>query len=182
MAISPKNALLLWKYGRKKSNYELSKLNQGNWRNPRATFKYSPSDVSSRTSKKPGAIPKPRALIQVTVSLQTLWIFRKFARILSAEENSSLFAESILSEFWRIVEMNGVEKIKTVGDSYHVCAWRDETKKSGLSIQKNMIKQQFEMNDYYSLKNAKNLGKWKPSYRMRIGIHTGPGHCWIRRT
>ena len=89
---------------------------------------------------------------------------------LSAEE---LVAELnyFYCEFDRIVEKYGVEKIKTVGDSY-MCA-------GGLNLQKefeaaNIILAAFEINDFIQAHQRSKISEGKPAIGMRIGIHTGP--------
>ncbi|MEZ4739994.1 MAG: adenylate/guanylate cyclase domain-containing protein, partial [Flavobacteriales bacterium] len=75
------------------------------------------------------------------------------------------------SEFDRIMEKYGIEKIKTIGDAYMAAG--------GLPTPNNthatdVIKAAFEMRDFIAEGKARKVSAGLPFFEIRIGIHTGP--------
>jgi class 3 adenylate cyclase len=94
--------------------------------------------------------------------------FQGFTRLASQMSANSLVEElnDIFNNFDLIVEKNGVEKLKTIGDSYMLGAgFPNETKDHAVKI----INTAFEMLDYLTKRNAATKYKWE----MRIGAHSG---------
>lgn len=71
--------------------------------------------------------------------------------------------------FDRIITKYGLEKIKTIGDSY-MCASGLPTPNKYHAL--NMVKAAIEMIDF--VEKSKNLDNGLPHFEMRIGIHSGP--------
>jgi class 3 adenylate cyclase/TPR repeat protein len=75
------------------------------------------------------------------------------------------------SEFDRICEMLGIEKIKTIGDAYMAA--------SGVPSQKNtnaqdIVNAALKMRDFVETGKNKKIESGLPYFEIRIGVHTGP--------
>lgn len=75
------------------------------------------------------------------------------------------------SEFDRIMEKYGIEKIKTIGDAYMAACGLPSP--NGLHAQ-NVVQAAFEMRDFVETGKARKTEKGLPYFEIRIGIHTGP--------
>lgn len=113
---------------------------------------------------------KAKSMEQVTVMFTDFKNFTQASELLSAEE---LVAEinECYSEFDKIITKYGIEKIKTIGDSY-MCA-------GGLPVANNthpvdVIKAGLEMQAFIAANKAKRQTKGEPFFELRLGIHTGP--------
>jgi adenylate cyclase len=79
--------------------------------------------------------------------------------------------DTCFSEFDRIMEKYGIEKIKTIGDAYMAAG--------GLPLPdeqhaENVIKAAFEMRDFVEAGKAQKIKDSLPFFEIRIGVHTGP--------
>jgi class 3 adenylate cyclase len=74
-------------------------------------------------------------------------------------------------EFDNIIERNGLEKIKTIGDSY-MCAGGIPT--ADLSHPFRIVKAGLEIQEYIHEFNQKRIESNLEPLEMRIGIHVGP--------
>lgn len=106
----------------------------------------------------------------VTVMFSDFVNFTQTAEKLSPE---ALIAT--LDEFFRlfddIIEKNGLEKIKTIGDAY-MCA-------GGLPLVNethpfNAVQAAIEMQEALKVLKAQREASGQPFFEMRVGIHTGP--------
>ena len=75
------------------------------------------------------------------------------------------------SEFDRIITKHGIEKIKTIGDSY-MCA-------GGLPVSNNthafdVVSAALEMVNFIEVNKRERIEKGQPYFELRLGIHTGP--------
>lgn len=103
-------------------------------------------------------------------------LFTDFKNFTQATENLSpeeLVAEinHCYSEFDRIITRYGVEKIKTIGDSY-MCA-------GGLPVTNNthpfdVVSAGLEMAAFIEQNKQQRIAKGQPYFELRIGVHTGP--------
>ncbi len=73
--------------------------------------------------------------------------------------------------FDQIVKKHGIEKIKTIGDSYMCVAGIPTTNKYHAS---SMIRAAFEFRDFVSQEAVRKQKVNQPYLRMRIGVHSGP--------
>jgi adenylate cyclase len=96
--------------------------------------------------------------------------FTQASEILTPEE---LVAEInyCYSEFDRIVEKYGIEKIKTIGDSY-MCA-------GGLPVSNNthpydVVRAGLEMVKFIETNKQERIKNGLPYFELRLGIHSGP--------
>ena len=113
---------------------------------------------------------KARHFENVSVMFTDIVNFSKISEQLSAED---LVAELnyFYCEFDRIMEKYGIEKIKTIGDSY-MCA-------GGLNLYQdfevpNIILAAFEINEFIQENQKEKEKSGAPTIAMRIGIHSGP--------
>ena len=109
-------------------------------------------------------------------------LFTDFKNFTQASEKLSpeeLVAEinHCYSEFDRIITKHGIEKIKTIGDSY-MCA-------GGLPVTNNthpfdVVSAGLEMVKFIEKNKKERIEKGQPYFELRLGIHTGPvvaGNC-----
>jgi class 3 adenylate cyclase len=94
------------------------------------------------------------------------------------EQSAKLSATDLVQEinhcfeaFDGIMEKYGIEKIKTIGDSYMAAG--------GLPVPtddsvKNTVLAALEMQAFISARKAQNDDAGNPAFEMRVGIHTGP--------
>ncbi|CAN5459394.1 hypothetical protein BH11BAC2_BH11BAC2_04830 [soil metagenome] len=113
---------------------------------------------------------KAKSFDLVTVMFTDFKNFTQASEKLSAEE---LVKEINLcySEFDRIITKYGIEKIKTIGDSY-MCA-------GGLPVSntthpEDIIKAGLEMQDFISQNIEVRKKNGDPFFELRLGVHTGP--------
>lgn len=167
MAISLENALL-YQNMEEKVQLRTKQLNEEKEKSDELLLNILPPEIASEL--KNNGKSKARNFEQVSVMFTDIVNFSRICETLSAEELVSEL-NYFYSEFDRIVEKYGIEKIKTVGDSY-MCA-------SGLNMSrqfdpKKIVLAAFEINDFILKHAEKNRSDGKPSIGMRIGIHTGP--------
>ncbi len=118
---------------------------------------------------------QPKSVSSASILFCDLVGFTTIASTLSPEDLLHELDECY-SHFDRIVKMKGLEKIKTIGDSYMAASGITESKRlhsvdailSALKIQEFLRKYQ---------KSQKRKGL--PSWKVRIGIHCGPVVCGV---
>lgn len=103
-------------------------------------------------------------------------LFTDFKNFTQASEKltpAELVAEINLcySEFDKIITRHGIEKIKTIGDSY-MCA-------GGLPVSNtthpvDVVSAALEMQQFMAWHKQERLSKGQPHFDLRLGIHTGP--------
>lgn len=113
---------------------------------------------------------KTRSYDSVTVLFTDFKNFTQASEILSAEELVSEI-NYCYSEFDKIMAKYGIEKIKTIGDSY-MCA-------GGLPVANNThpvdtVNAGIEMIKFIERNKADRITQGKPFFELRLGIHTGP--------
>lgn len=75
------------------------------------------------------------------------------------------------SEFDRIIEKYGIEKIKTIGDAYMAAGGVPTPTKDHA---RNVINAALEMRDFVEEGKARKIKQGLPYFEIRIGVHTGP--------
>lgn len=99
--------------------------------------------------------------------------FKGFTRIAEGLTPNDLVAE--LNDFFHafddITEKHGLEKIKTIGDSY-MCAGGIPTENSTHPF--DTVEAGFEMQQFIHSHNRERIAAGKEPWELRIGIHTGP--------
>lgn len=167
MAISLENALL-YQNMEDKIRLRTKQLHEEKEKADHLLLNILPPEIAHELKNRGAS--KARHFDNVSVMFTDIVNFSGLCEKLTAEE---LVAELnyFYCEFDRIVEKYGVEKIKTVGDSY-MCA-------GGLNLQKefdaaNIILAAFEIKDFIEAHTQSKISEGKPVISMRIGIHTGP--------
>lgn len=112
---------------------------------------------------------KTRSYESVTVLFTDFKNFTQASEILSAEELVSEI-NYCYSEFDKIMAKYGIEKIKTIGDSY-MCA-------GGLPVANqthpvDTVNAGIEMIKFIERNKADRIAQGKPFFELRMGIHTG---------
>lgn len=99
--------------------------------------------------------------------------FEGFTRIAERWTPGELVHEldTCFSEFDRIVEMHGLEKLKTIGDSYMCAAGIPETTQSHAL---DAIKAALDMLRFIRQRRQARLAEGKEYWNIRIGLHSGP--------
>ena len=113
---------------------------------------------------------KAKSIDLVTVMFTDFKNFTQASELLSAEELVGEINECY-SEFDKIITRYGIEKIKTIGDSY-MCAGGLPVVNSTHPI--DVIKAGLEMQAFITANKAKRQAKGEPFFELRLGIHTGP--------
>jgi adenylate cyclase len=145
-----------------------NKIKKGKQRSDELLLNILPSETAEEL-KVTGAA-RAKSYDMVTVMFTDFKNFSKVSERMSADE---LVREihHCYSEFDHIIHKHGIEKIKTIGDSY-MCAGGlpvsnntnpADTVAAALDIQKFMLR--------FNEDNAKHR---RPAFEIRIGIHTGP--------
>lgn len=75
------------------------------------------------------------------------------------------------SAFDRITEKYGIEKIKTIGDSYMAAGGLPTPNSTHAA---DVVRAALEMRDFIAAGKSKKLSAGQPYFEVRIGVHTGP--------
>ena len=70
-----------------------------------------------------------------------------------------------------IVELHGIEKIKTIGDAYMAAGGLPDTRKGGPL---EAVRAALKMTDFMRAYQAQRIAEGRPYFVMRTGLHTGP--------
>ena len=99
--------------------------------------------------------------------------FKDFTRIASQLEPEALVAEldECFRAFDEITNRYGIEKIKTIGDSY-MCACGLPQRSEDHALK--MVEAAFEMQDFMAQLQKRQQKEGRPLFESRIGIHSGP--------
>lgn len=113
---------------------------------------------------------KAKSIDLVTVMFTDFKNFTQASELLSAEELVSEI-NYCYSEFDKIITKFGIEKIKTIGDSY-MCAGGLPVVNSTHPV--DVIKAGLEMQAFILANKEARIAKGEPFFELRLGIHTGP--------
>lgn len=99
--------------------------------------------------------------------------FRGFTKIAEQLTPAELVEEIDIcfKQFDQIIGKYGIEKIKTIGDSYMAAAGLPSPNPTHA---KEMVLAAMEISKYMQQHKAERLAKGRPVFEVRIGIHTGP--------
>ncbi|MEO6671666.1 MAG: adenylate/guanylate cyclase domain-containing protein [Ferruginibacter sp.] len=119
---------------------------------------------------KATGVAKAKSLDLVSVLFTDFKNFTQASEKLTPEE---LVAEinHCYSEFDRIITNHGIEKIKTIGDSYMCAGGLPVTNKSHPF---DVVSAALEMIDFIERNKKEREAKGQPFFELRLGIHTGP--------
>lgn len=112
----------------------------------------------------------PRYYESVSVLFTDFKGFTKLAADLSPQE-VVYELDSCFIAFDEIIEKHGLEKIKTIGDSY-MCAGGIPTRNDTHPV--NIIKASLDIRDFMNNWNEDRKTKGLPLWELRIGVNTGP--------
>jgi adenylate cyclase len=127
-----------------------------------------PSEVAQEL--KIHGYAKPKYFDLVSVLFTDFKGFTKIADELSPHEVVTELNECFIA-FDEIIGRYGLEKIKTIGDSY-MCAGGIPTPTDDHTIK--MVKAGLEIKEYIRKRNEIRISMGLPSWELRIGIHVGP--------
>ncbi len=113
---------------------------------------------------------KAKSFDSVTVMFTDFKNFTQASEKLSAEE---LVKEInyCYSEFDKIITKHGIEKIKTIGDSY-MCAGGLPVANATHAV--DVVKVGLEIQQFIERNKQERIAKGQPYFELRLGIHTGP--------
>lgn len=113
---------------------------------------------------------KAKSFEEVTVMFTDFKNFTQASEKLTPEE---LVKEINIcySEFDKIITRYGIEKIKTIGDSYMCAGGLPVT---NLTHAEDVVKAGLEMQQFIEKNKAERIAINQPFFDLRLGIHTGP--------
>jgi adenylate cyclase len=151
------------KIGKEKKNVEKEKE-----RSEELLLNILPSEVAAELKEKGSADAK--MFDDVTVMFTDFKGFTTIAEKLSAKE---LVGEInyCFSAFDNIIHKYGIEKIKTIGDSYMAAGGLPVANKTHA---KDVVNAALEINKFMEEHKQQRLKEGKEIFEIRIGIHTGP--------
>jgi len=126
-----------------------------------------PLDIARELKEKGSTQPKKYE--SVTVIFTDFKGFSMIAEKMNAVELVSEI-DYCFKEFDRIIEKYGIEKIKTIGDSYMAVGGLPNI---NTTHPVDVIKAAMEIRDFIEDHKRQNLLANKPIFELRIGIHTG---------
>lgn len=127
-----------------------------------------PEEVAEELKLKGSADAKQ--FDQVTVLFTDFQDFTVLSEKLSAKELVEEINTCFMA-FDKIIDQYGIEKIKTIGDSY-MCAGGLPTAND--TNAEDVIRAAFKIQEFMQQHIAERIQKGQPLFRIRIGIHTGP--------
>ncbi len=127
-----------------------------------------PEEVAEELKAKGSADAK--LIDHVTVLFTDFKGFTALAEKLSPKELVSDL-NICFSEFDRIMQKHGIEKIKTIGDSYMAAGGLPTPNDTHAS---DVVKAAFEIRDFIEEGKQRKIAAGLPYFEIRIGVHTGP--------
>ena len=112
----------------------------------------------------------PKDFDEVTILFTDFINFTKFSEQHKANQIVSLI-NFYYSAFDGIITKYGIEKIKTIGDSY-MCA--GGLTADGNSSPENTVLAALELRDFTLAEKTKRIALGQEYFEIRIGLHTGP--------
>ena len=145
-----------------------NKIAKGKKRSDELLLNILPEEVAEELKETGSA--KAKSFENVTVLFTDFEKFTQISQKLTAEE----LVDEInycYSEFDKIITKHGIEKIKTIGDSY-MCVGGLPTPNQ--SHPWDVVKAALEFQEFIQTNKIKRVNQNKPYFDLRIGIHTGP--------
>lgn len=113
---------------------------------------------------------RPKSFDSVTVLFTDFKGFTQLAEKLSASELVSEI-NTCFSAFDEIIQNHGIEKIKTIGDSYMAAGGLPTPNSTHAS---DVVKAALAIRNFMEAHQAKKAEEGKEFFEIRIGIHSGP--------
>jgi class 3 adenylate cyclase len=127
-----------------------------------------PAEVAEELKKNGRS--QARRFERITVIFSDFKSFTQFSANISAEELVDELHASFKA-FDAIMGKYGIEKIKTIGDSYMAASGMGTDEVTAVE---NAICAALEMQEFIIQRKKEKEASGEPSFEMRIGIHTGP--------
>lgn len=145
-----------------------NKISKEKQRSDNLLLNILPAETAEELKQTGGA--KARELQAVSVLFTDFKNFSHLSEVLNAQELVNEIHQCY-SAFDTIISKYGIEKIKTIGDSY-MCA-------SGLPVEKashaeDIIKAGLEIRDFIEQEKHRRVAQGKPYFEIRVGVHSGP--------
>ena len=145
-----------------------NKIAKGKKRSDELLLNILPEEVAEELKETGSA--KAKSFENVTVLFTDFEKFTQISQKLTAEE----LVDEInycYSEFDKIITKHGIEKIKTIGDSY-MCVGGLPTPNQSHPL--DVVNAAVEFQEFIQTNKIKRITQNKPYFELRIGIHTGP--------
>ncbi|MDA0747884.1 MAG: hypothetical protein O2954_15295 [bacterium] len=143
---------------------QTEELNEEQRKSERLLLNILPESIAQQLKQEPAIIANH--FPEVTVLFADIVGFTRLSALISPEELITLLNE-IFSAFDRLAETHGVEKIKTIGDSYMVVAGLPDPCSNHAQTVANMALDMKHEIECFKTRTGDPL-------HLRIGIHTGP--------
>ena len=144
--------------------YVVRERDEAQQRSEQLLLNILPRPIAQRLKRDSGAIAD--AYADVTVLFADIVDFSKFSAEMSAQ-NVVAMLNDVFSEFDRLAEQHGLEKIKTIGDAYMVVGGLPAPRRDHADAVAEMALQMQEALDAYAVRAGTR-------FALRIGIHSGP--------
>ncbi|HJW31239.1 MAG TPA: adenylate/guanylate cyclase domain-containing protein, partial [Saprospiraceae bacterium] len=145
-----------------------NKISKARKRSDELLLNILPSEVAEELKLKGSTDAKQ--FDEVTVMFTDFKDFTQTSEKLSPAELVELIHECF-SEFDKIISTYGLEKIKTIGDSYMCAGGLPVPNKSNAS---DTVNAAIAICEFMKMKNLKDMKEGRPVFEMRVGCHTGP--------
>jgi len=148
--------------------FQKKKITAAKKRSEELLLNILPEETAEELKATGGA--KAKSFEEVSVMFTDFKNFTQYSEKLSAEE---LVQEihNCYCEFDKIVTKYGIEKIKTIGDSY-MCVGGLPAKNDTHAV--DVIKAGLEMQQFIENNKRSKIEQGQPYFELRLGIHTGP--------
>lgn len=167
MAISIDNALL-YDHLEEKVRDRTQELKQEKDKSDQLLLNILPAEIADEL-KRTGST-QAKQFEQVTVMFADFKDFSAISEQLSAQELVNEI-NYFYSQFDQIIHRHGVEKIKTIGDCY-MCAGGIPAETADNA--RATLRAALEIRDFMLAEQANRAESGRPTFRIRIGLHTGP--------
>lgn len=127
-----------------------------------------PGEIAAEIKEK--GYTEARQFDEVTVLFTDIQNFTQFSEKLSPAKLVSEI-DNMFKAFDHIISTYGIEKIKTIGDSYMCVSGMPKVTQAHAT---EMIRAAFEMQEYVQQHAARLVNQGREPFGIRIGIHTGP--------
>jgi adenylate cyclase len=145
-----------------------NKIRKGKKRSDELLLNILPAEVAEELKEKGSA--EAKQIDDVTVLFTDFKGFTQLAEQLSPRELVAKIDECF-SAFDQIMQKHGVEKIKTIGDSYMAAGGLPTPNETHAC---DVVRAALDIQEYMKDHKAKKEAERKLFFEIRIGVHTGP--------
>ncbi len=148
--------------------YQRNRVKKAKARSDEILYNVLPQEVAEEIRKTGGA--QSREIDQVSILFTDFKGFTELSARISRQELMNEL-NACFQTFDGIIGRHGVEKIKTIGDSYMAAAGLKGNAAAGAM---SAVKAALEMQAFIEARKAERDQMDLPAFQMRVGIHTGP--------